>query len=131
LAEAGRIGGAELAAGIAWRGWVESIGRVWVQAWVARTRASLIPRMPGDRQLAAASRLRAAALALGEDRTRLLFWVLVDDLSWVELGARILLSDKTTKDRCAEALSALASWLAGQPVPDPPRRWRYRRVGSR
>ena len=95
-----------------------------MQAWVARIGRCPIPGAPGERQLAAASRLRAAALTLGEDRKRLLFSMLVDDLSWVELGARIGLSDKTTKDRCAEALSALASWLAGRRVPDPPRRWR-------
>jgi hypothetical protein len=54
---------------------------------------------------------------------RLLFELLVDELAWVELGARIDLSDKTVKDRCAEALSALATWLR---VPQcrhrPPRR---------
>jgi hypothetical protein len=87
--------------------------------------------MPGERQLVAASRLQAAVEALGEDRTRLLFWVLVDDLSWVELGARIGLSDETVKDRRAEALAALVLWLAGRPLPDPPRRPPYRPAGSR
>jgi hypothetical protein len=85
-----------------------------------------------ENELAAAAKLRAAAAALGPVRTELLPSLIVDHYRCAVIGAVAGVKDpKTVKDRCAEALSALASWLAGRPVPDPPRRWRYRGSGRR
>jgi hypothetical protein len=131
LAEGGFIGRAELEAGLPWRAWSETLGRQRTQSWSIRVDRKNSADMT-EHELAAAGKLKAAAAALGPERTELLLLLIVDDCRWAVICAVAGVKDpKTVKDRCAEALAALAWWLAGRPVPDPPRRWRYRRAGSR
>jgi hypothetical protein len=131
LAEGGFIGRAELEAGLTWRAWSETLGRQRTQSWAIRVDRKNSADMT-EHELAAAGKLKAAAQALGPDRTGLLHMLIIDDCRWRQISALIGVGDeRTTKNLCAEALSALALWLVGRPVPDPPRRWRYRRAGSR
>jgi hypothetical protein len=127
LAERGHIGRAELEAGLAWRRWCETLGRQRTQSWVMRVDGSRDGVDMTENELAAATRLRAAAQALGPDRAALLCALILDDCRWPVICAVAGVKDpKTAKDRCAEALAALAARLAGKRVPDPPRRSRGR-----
>jgi hypothetical protein len=60
------------------------------------------------------------SLALGRERMKLLYWTIVDDLPWTEIGKRLGLSTKTATCRAVEAIAALALWRAGEPVPATP-----------
>jgi hypothetical protein len=122
LVAAGQIGRAELEAAIAWGRWCVAIGRIKGQRWDLPIDRG---RSPGaevtEQQLAAANRLRAAAEALGADRAGLLMWVIIDDLPWEKLAAKIGLSARTVKARVAETLSALTAWCACMPIPPAPK----------
>jgi hypothetical protein len=61
-----------------------------------------------------------ASLALGRDRVKLLYWTIVDEWPWVEIGKRLGLSTKTATCRAVEAIAALTLWRAGEPVPAAP-----------
>ena len=119
-AEAGRIDRRELEAALTWRGWCEAIGRLPVQSWEIRVQRSLFNGTPSPVQATAAAQLRDAAAVLGPERVRLLEWSVVEDMSWIDIGKRIGLSDKTAIGWVIEAISALALWSRGLPVPDPP-----------
>jgi hypothetical protein len=56
----------------------------------------------------------------GCERTKLLWWTIVDDLPWTEIGKRLRLSTKTATCRAVEAIAALALWRADLPVPPAP-----------
>jgi hypothetical protein len=120
LYENERISPAALSAGLAWRGWAERIGRMRASSFAVRVSRGLLPDTPNPPQAIAAAQLQASAVALGPARTRLLFWHLVDDLSWRQLGAKLHLDGKTALVRTVESLEALAAWRAGKPVPKPP-----------
>ena len=87
LAEAGRIGRAELEAGLAWRRWCETLGWQRTQSWSIRVDRKNAADMT-EHELAAAAKLRAAA-ALGPDRTTLLLLLIVDDCRWGQISALI------------------------------------------
>jgi hypothetical protein len=128
LAEHGHIGRHELVAGLAWRTWCETLGRQQTQNWTGiRIKGGLPSGEISEIEMTAARRLHAAAAAIGPERTRLLCVLLVDDARWPVIAAAAGVADpKTAKTHAAEALSALAAWLDGRRVPDPPRRGRGR-----
>jgi hypothetical protein len=127
LAEHGHIGRIELQAGMLWRTWAERIGRVQTQAWASRVKGGVPSISMSELELDAARNLQAAATAIGPERSRLLLVLIVDDARWHVIAAVAGVADpKTAKTHAAEALSALAAWLDGRPVPDPPRRGRGR-----
>src|SRR5262249_32673066 len=99
-----------------------------------RSQSASTARTPPDmteNELAAAAKLRAAAAALGIERTELLLLLIVDDCRWAVICAVAGVGDlKPARDGCAEARAALAAWLAGRPGPDPPRRRPCRRAGE-
>jgi hypothetical protein len=51
---------------------------------------------------------------------RLLTMCVAEDRSWREIGDRLGMDGKTAKDWCTGAVIALAAFLAGEPVPEPP-----------
>ena len=123
--------GSVLEAGLLWRRWCETLGRQRTQSWSIRVDRKNAADMT-ENGLAAAATLRAAAAAVGPERTELLLLLIVDDCRWAVICAVAGVKDpKTVKDRCAEALAALASWLAGRRVPDPTRKRPHRRAESR
>jgi hypothetical protein len=121
LFQAGRIDRAALDAAIRWRRWAETVAPSKVQAGEYRVDTSI---GPGDSGMAhrmdAAGRLREAAAALGALRVAILEACVLKDHSWLELGRLLRVSDKTARDRAAEAIIALAAWRAGEAVPSPP-----------
>ena len=120
LLEAGRIGRQEYEAGLWWRRQAEAVGRQRTQPWEVRI-DNRMPGTPPEYRLNAADQLRRAGEALGAQRVALLQMCVCDDMSWERIGRKIGLSDKTTKDRCAESLIMLARWLRREPVADPPK----------
>lgn len=122
LLECARIDRRQLEAALAFRGWIEAIGRQRSSTWLAlhvdggRQPEGVI----AAHQLDAARHLHDAGQALGTDRLKLLYWAVVDDLSWVAIGKRIGLSKRTANCRVVEAIVALAQWRRGHPVPPPP-----------
>jgi hypothetical protein len=63
----------------------------------------------------------------GNVGSELLLLLIIDDTRWATISAIVGYADpKTVKVRCAEALAALAAFLAGRSVPDPPSRGRGR-----
>jgi hypothetical protein len=121
LAEAGKIGREELAAALLWRGWYEAIGRMRTQRWIMRVDGEVRSGSGmAEYQLTAADRLRRAAEALGPARVALLQWVIVEEMTWRDIAARLSLCPKTTVKRAVEAIAALALWRAGEPVPPAP-----------
>jgi hypothetical protein len=126
LFDNGRIDHAALDAALAWRRWAEVISPTKVQSWEVRVDT---PAGPGGGAMAhridAAGRLRSAAAALGKLRIAILEACVLKDHSWLELGRLLRVSDKTARDRAAEAIAALAAWRAGE-VPPPPPELRFR-----
>lgn len=115
LVEAGHIDRAEFEAGLLWRRWVRDPRPAADASWSIRVDRKNAADMT-ENELAAAAKLRAAATAVGPERTELLLLLIVDDWRWAAICALAGMKDpKTVKDRCAEALAALASWLAGRP----------------
>jgi hypothetical protein len=121
LFTAERIDHAALDAALAWRRWGEIVAPTKVQSWQTRVDTSVGLRDGGiAHRIDAASRLRAAAEALGPLRIVVLEGCVLRDCSWLELARLLGVSDKTARDRAAEAVTALAAWRAGEPVPPPP-----------
>jgi hypothetical protein len=119
--ETGLIDRQQYEAVLGWRRAAERLGRLPTQKWLARIDGS---RQPGngvtEAMLAAASALRASALALGPRRVGLLLAAVIQERSWSDLGRQLGVSNKTAKTRVLEAIGALALWQAGKPVPPPP-----------
>lgn len=109
LLTAGRIGAREWQAG-------DDFRTLWTSATAARSGSSLelvaaTGREPHAAMLArigAITRLRRITDQLGWRATELLAWHLVDDLPWVQLGARLGIADETARDRLVLLLRALA-----------------------
>ncbi len=132
LAERGAIGRSELEAASRWQRWVEVVSRVAVQSWERPVDCSHRPDDGvGDPKLLAADNLKAAATALGQQRSYLLMWSVVGDEAWSQIARRLGVSDKTVVLRVIEALAALASYLSHRPVPAPPRTRPYHRANGR
>jgi hypothetical protein len=121
LFDAGKIDQAALDAALTWRRWAEGSAPTKVQSWEVRID---MPAGSNDgamlSRIAAAGRLRDAAAALGRLRIAILEACVLRDVSWLELSRLLRVSDKTARDRAAEAITALATWRAGEPVPPPP-----------
>ena len=64
----------------------------------------------------AMAKLRAVADALGPLRVKLLEFVVVKDLPWLELARLLRGTDKTAVGFAVEAIEALADWRAGRAV---------------
>jgi hypothetical protein len=130
LLEAGRIDREHWDYANEWRRWFETMTPCGQQPWDARVQSSGVPDDAGMlRRVTAASRLRAAAKALGDLRVRLLEACVVRDRAWREIAMLLRVSDKTATGWVIEALEALADWRAGRPVGPPPE-LRYRRNGA-
>jgi hypothetical protein len=122
LLEAGRIDRKAWDAACLWRRWVERTTPLPAQAWDVRVDRSLVPNDAAAlARVQTAARLRGVADALGPLRTRLLELSVRDDRSWREIGDRLRMDAKTARIWVAAAIAALAAFLAGEPVPDPPR----------
>ena len=121
LHEAGRIDRQAIDAALAWRAWAETASATRAQSWQVRVDISPGPR-DGDatRRVHAAAKLREVATALGPLRAAILEAVVLRDVPWAQLGRLLRLSDKTAREYAAEAVTALAAWRAGDPVPPPP-----------
>jgi DNA-directed RNA polymerase specialized sigma24 family protein len=72
------------------------------------------------RRVQTTARLRSVAEALGPLRGRLLTMCVCEDRSWREIGDRLGIDGKTAQAWCTGAVIALAAFLAGEPVPEPP-----------
>lgn len=79
-----------------------------VSSFVAAGRASVDPHCAMLDRVAAVTRIRALGAALGPARLSLLVWVVVDDLSWRDLGRRLRCHHETARDAAAGVLQALA-----------------------
>lgn len=122
LLETGRIDRRQFEAAAAFKGWCEAVGRQRTSTWLAvRVDGGRRPEgLISTHQIDSARRLHDAGMALGRDRVKLLFWVIVDDLAWNRLGPRLGVSTKTATWRAVEAIDALALWRAGELVPPAP-----------
>jgi hypothetical protein len=121
LFKSDRIDRDALDAACIWPGWAETIRPTKVQRWDVRVDVPLAPNdTPALHRVRAAAMLREVAEALGPLRIAILEAAVVKDRSWVELGRLLRVSDKTARHLCAEAVTALATWLAGETVPSPP-----------
>jgi hypothetical protein len=122
LLEAGRIDREAWDAACLWRRWVERTAPLPAQAWDVRVDRSLVPDDSAAlARVQTAAKLRCVADALGPLRMRLLELSVRDDRSWREIGDRLRMDAKTACTWVAAAIAALAAFLAGAPVPDPPR----------
>jgi hypothetical protein len=115
LVKTGKIGRDELAAALLWRSWVEVVGQVRTQRFVARIDQTTPPGTPTQHELAAANALRAACTALGRAQTDLLLAVLVDDQAWARIARQTGVDRHTVVARTVRALAALARWRRRQP----------------
>jgi hypothetical protein len=122
LLEAGRIDREAWDAACLWRRWVERTAPLPAQAWDVRVDRSLVPNDAATlARVQTTAKLRSVAEALGPLRIRLLQFCVMDDRSWREIGDRLRMDAKTARIWVAAAIAALAAFLAGEPVPDPPR----------
>jgi DNA-directed RNA polymerase specialized sigma24 family protein len=121
LLEAGRIDRDQHSAACRWRTWAEKAAPLHAQAWDVRVDRSPVPNDTAALlRVQTASRLRGVAEALGPLRVRLLTMCVGEDRSWREIGDRLGIDGKTARAWCAAAVIALAAFLAGEPVPEPP-----------
>jgi hypothetical protein len=121
LLETGAINREAWGAARTWRRWVETTAPIRAQAWDVRVDRSLAANDTAMlHRVAAATRLRACAEALGPLRCRLLELHVTRDASWREIAARAGVSDKTARSLLIEALEALADHCAGRAVAAPP-----------
>jgi hypothetical protein len=135
LLEAGRIDREQWDAACRWRRWAERITPSRQPSWGIRIDdavASSHADIGMLHRVDVATRLRNCATALGTLRVRLLEACVRDDLSWRAIAERLQISDKTAREHAAEAVAALADWLAGRSVPPPPElRYRHNGIGAR
>lgn len=121
LAANGMIDREQMEAAASWGRWAERTSAPGTSPWRIRVDGGAIG---GDgltgRTLAATTRLRASAAALGAARCALLYACVVEDQSWRRIGRRLGVAGETAQDRVVEAIAALALWLAGEPVPPAP-----------
>jgi hypothetical protein len=121
LLDAGRIDREAWDAAQQWRRWAEVVTPFRAQAWDVHVEASLVPSDGGMLlRVNAAAQLRAVADALGQLRMKLLEAVVMQDVSWLELGRLLRCSDKTAQNYACEALEALSDWHAGRAIAAPP-----------
>jgi DNA-directed RNA polymerase specialized sigma24 family protein len=121
LLEAGRIDRDQHDAACRWRTWAEKVAPLPAQAWDVRVDRSPVPNDTAALlRVQTAAKLRAVADALGPLRVRLLTMCAGEDRSWREIGDRLGIDGKTAQAWCTGAVIALAAFLAGEPVPEPP-----------
>jgi hypothetical protein len=112
LVACGRLGRDEIEAALLWRSWIEVVGRIKTQRFVARIDQAPRPGMLSRQELVAARSLQAASAAIGVRRTRLLTALLIDDLPWTTMAKRFRCHRTTAVEQCVEALEELARWLS-------------------
>jgi hypothetical protein len=109
-----------------WRRWVERTAPLPAQAWGVRVDRSPVPNdAVALARVQTAAKLRGVADALGPLRVRLLQFCVMDDRSFREIGDRLRIDSKTARAWTVATILALSAFLAGEPVPNPPR-LRYR-----
>jgi hypothetical protein len=126
LFEAGRIDREAWDCACEWRRWAAAVTPFRVQPLDVRVDVSAVPSDAGMLfRVHAATKLRAAAVAIGELRAKIIEAVVLHDVSWRQLAQQLRVSDKTATQRAAEAVVALADWRCGRPVaPEPAVRYR-------
>jgi hypothetical protein len=121
LATSGKIDREQLEAAATWGRWAERTGSPGTSPWRIRVDGGVTSADGhGVRTLAAATKLRESAAALGAARYALLHACVFEDRSWRHIGRRLGVAIETAQARTAEAIAALALWLRGDPVPPPP-----------
>jgi hypothetical protein len=121
LLETGRINREAWDCAQLWRRWAEVVTPFRAQSWDVHVDASTVANDTSMLfRVNAAAKLRAAAVALGELRIRLLEACVLKDRSWRELGQLLRVSDKTAMRFVVEALEALGDHAAGRAVAPAP-----------
>jgi hypothetical protein len=121
LLEAGRIDRDQHDAACRWRVWTEKVAPLPAQPWDVRVDRSPVPNDTAALlRVQTAAKLRAVAEALGPLRVRLLTMCVSEDRSWREIGDCLGIDGKTAQAWCTAAVIALAAFLVGEPVPEPP-----------
>jgi hypothetical protein len=121
LFETGRINREAVDAALAWRRLAELVSPTKVQRWDVHVDVSTGPGDGGmGLRIDAAAKLRAVAEVLGAYRVAILEACVLNDRPWLELARLLRVSDKTARERAVEAITALAAWKRGDPVPPPP-----------
>jgi hypothetical protein len=105
-------------AGRRYEAWHETVDRVRTQPLRTDRIDGAVRTAITEFELGAAHQISAAHQAVGPERVQVLRLTLLDNRSWPAIAEALGCGcPKTAKARVAEALTALARHLAGEPVP--------------